>query len=337
VNAPMLFDDEKTLRSWHVQIGVTRRRLMPANALERAVCVAFAAVLLHITFQRQLQGGRNGFYGIDAPHVCAALCVGGGVLIVVSRIVRNALARWPFFIVGTLLLAATCAQLYGSLIGKFIVADEVIASLDLDGTEHILDVGCGTGLLALSAARALLSARAASARGSGQLSLPPPPPVACIDLWAARDQSGNGMQALLQNAEAEGVAREALEVVTGDARTMPKEWTRRFDVVLSSLTVHNIREGDFSESGRAERAKAMAEVARVLRPGGRVIIWDICPGVPTFNEVDATGSPGCAVLEYPHALAASGVAEAMNLSGPRAVMGPSYIVSSRKQKRALWR
>jgi ubiquinone/menaquinone biosynthesis C-methylase UbiE len=41
-----------------------------------------------------------------------------------------------------------------------------------------------------------------------------------------------------------------------------------FDVVVSSLAIHNIR-------GRAGREKAVDEAVRVLRPGGRLLIADI--------------------------------------------------------------
>jgi arsenite methyltransferase len=42
----------------------------------------------------------------------------------------------------------------------------------------------------------------------------------------------------------------------------------RFDLVLSSIAIHNIK-------GRAGRDRAIEEAVRVLRPGGRLLIADI--------------------------------------------------------------
>ena len=41
-----------------------------------------------------------------------------------------------------------------------------------------------------------------------------------------------------------------------------------FDVIVSSLVLHNIH-------GRAERAKALSEIARVLKPGGHASLLDV--------------------------------------------------------------
>jgi len=50
-------------------------------------------------------------------------------------------------------------------------------------------------------------------------------------------------------------------------RALPFE-DDRFDMVVSSLAIHNIR-------GRAGRDKAVEDAARVLRPGGRLMIADV--------------------------------------------------------------
>ena len=60
---------------------------------------------------------------------------------------------------------------------------------------------------------------------------------------------------------------ERVELHTGDMTALPFE-DSSFDVVLSSLAIHNI-------SGNAGRAKAVSEAVRVLRPGGRLVIADV--------------------------------------------------------------
>jgi arsenite methyltransferase len=67
------------------------------------------------------------------------------------------------------------------------------------------------------------------------------------------------------NAQAEGVA-ERIELCDGDARQLPFD-DQTFDVVVSSMALHNI-------PGAVGRAAAIGEVARVLKPGGRVAILD---------------------------------------------------------------
>jgi SAM-dependent methyltransferase len=70
----------------------------------------------------------------------------------------------------------------------------------------------------------------------------------------------------LRNAEVEGVA-DRVEVRTADITDLPFD-NDSVDVIVSSLVVHNI-------PGAANRAKAISEAARVLRPGGRLVLADI--------------------------------------------------------------
>ncbi|MCY0895632.1 MAG: transposase [Alicyclobacillaceae bacterium] len=65
--------------------------------------------------------------------------------------------------------------------------------------------------------------------------------------------------------EAEGV--QQIDIVDGDARTLPFP-DGSFDVVVSNFVVHNIK-------NPSERAKAIYEMWRVLRPDGRLVISDI--------------------------------------------------------------
>jgi SAM-dependent methyltransferase len=86
-----------------------------------------------------------------------------------------------------------------------------------------------------------------------------------VDIWRA-DQTDNSRQNTLRNAELEGVA-DRVDVRTADITNLPFD-IDSVDVIVSSLVVHNI-------PGAANRAKAISEAARVLRPGGRLVLADI--------------------------------------------------------------
>src|SRR5262249_15002876 len=130
---------------------------------------------------------------------------------------------------------------------------------------------CGRGLMLLGAAARLTTGRAVG-----------------IDLWQGADLTGNSPAATLANAEAAGVAGR-VEVHTGDARQLPFP-DADFDVVLSTAALHNIPDA----SGRD---RAVREVARVLKPGGRVVLADI-QHLPRYAEVLRQGGLPDARAEY---------------------------------------
>jgi SAM-dependent methyltransferase len=126
---------------------------------------------------------------------------------------------------------------------------QILDSIPWRGDEKVLDVGCGTGLLLNGAAARLRSGKATG-----------------IDLWAPHS-GGGSLELLWKNARTEKVAGR-VEFKEADARDMPFE-SETFDVVLSSGAVHHI------SHTRDDFDQAMGEMVRVLKPGGKIVIWDV--------------------------------------------------------------
>ena len=188
---------------------------------------------------------RRGSYGIDAPY---ALVLLGGVIVfeIVLGLLTGHVA--PFLAV-PFIAAIAASYLYTTWRGKFVVWAGLLDQLNLRGDERVLDLGCGRGAVLLMAAQRLTTGRAVG-----------------VDLWRSVDQSGNAAEATRRNAVAEGVA-DRVELHTADMTALPFA-DESFDVVVSSLAIHNI-------SGAAGREKALREAVRVLRPGGRLVIADV--------------------------------------------------------------
>ena len=195
------------------------------------------------------QPRRRGSYGIDAPLAFAAiavLAVADLGIAILNAIISGRV--WPF-LPALVLLTIAAFVFHTTLRDKFVVWAELLDQLNLRGDERILDLGCGRGAVLLLAAQHLTTGRAVG-----------------IDLWRRADQSGNSAEATRRNAVAEGVA-DRVELHTGDMTALPFA-DNSFDVVVSSLAIHNIR-------GNAGREKAVDEAVRVLRPGGRLLIADV--------------------------------------------------------------
>ena len=197
-------------------------------------------------------------YGIDAPAVLKSMLTRGvlfavlGVLIwYMNRVMMPGRALGMLYVLGAIglaYLAVAAVMLWSSRVAKMRVRDRLLDSLALRGDEKVLDVGCGRGLLLIGAAKRLTSGR-----------------VTGVDIWSSEDLSKNSAEAARANAKAEGVA-DRVRIEDADARKLPFA-NESFDVVLSSLAIHNIEEEN-------EREEAITEIARVLRPGGRLALFD---------------------------------------------------------------
>lgn len=195
-------------------------------------------------------------YGIDAPNVLRNLFV-FGVLCIVLALVTPAQVHigsvilalhGMFWWTGGFLLVEGFLYLFYVKKGKEFQRDKLLGMYTWRGDEHVLDVGCGRGLLLVGAAK-----RVPSGHATG------------IDIWSKEDMAGNSEEATRRNLNLEGVA-DRCTLVSAGAQEMPFA-DASFDVVVSNLCLHNIYD-------KPTRQRAIAEIARVLRPGGTAVISD---------------------------------------------------------------
>lgn len=197
-------------------------------------------------------------YGIDAPLIArgwfgrAGWSLGVGLLFWFMN--RQEYPGPSARVFGALaLVAVVCAgigwlKIHSSREGKLALREQLLDQLALKGDEKVLDVGCGRGLLAIGAAKRLKTGK-----------------VTGIDVWNPMDLSDNSVEAARENAKAEGVA-DRLRFETGDARKLVYP-DNLYDAVLSSNALHNLDDD-------RERERALQEMLRVLKPGGRLVIFD---------------------------------------------------------------
>lgn len=197
-------------------------------------------------------------YGLDAPKLVRRFATRGILLAAFAVVLyfanRNSstgavapLASALFFLGLTFAIIAGVMVL-SSRVAKLKVRDRILDSIPWRGDENVLDVGCGRGLFLIGAAQRLKTGKATG-----------------VDIWS-EDLSGNSAEAVLANAKTEGVAGR-IKIETADARQLPFA-ANSFDVAVSSLAIHNI-------PAKQDRVRALGEIARVLKPGGYLAIFDI--------------------------------------------------------------
>ncbi len=198
-------------------------------------------------------------YGLDAPLVVKRMFSRGAwtlaVALAVFFINHNEYPgpSWNLLtalgLIGIVFLAVGGIMVWSSRVAKPSLRDRLIDSLELKGDEKVLDVGCGRGLMLIGAAKRLKTGKATG-----------------IDIWSKQDLSGNSADAAKANAKLEGVP-DRVRIENGDARKLVYP-DNSYDVVMSTLAIHNISDSD-------ERDQAIRQTWRVLKAGGRLLIFDI--------------------------------------------------------------
>lgn len=191
-------------------------------------------------------------YGLDAPPVVRNLALAALACWLVFAL--SFVGAMPIRIMGfewsaLALTFAALSMIWSSRYGKLRRREKLLDRLPWRGDERVLDIGCGRGLMAVAAARRVPRGR-----------------VIGVDIWQSEDLSGNGPGAVAINAKREGVA-DRVETRTADMRELPFE-DASIDTIVSATAIHNIYQ-------REGRERALDEIVRVLKPGGRILIDDI--------------------------------------------------------------
>jgi len=122
----------------------------------------------------------------------------------------------------------------------------------------VLDIGCGSGALALEIAKRISTVR-----------------VAGIDKWGTAWESS--LRICERNARTVGVA-ERVSFQAGDAASLPFE-DATFDVVVSNFVFHEVH-------SVRDKCELLREALRVLKPGGAFVFQDLFLWRRVYGPID---------------------------------------------------
>jgi ubiquinone/menaquinone biosynthesis C-methylase UbiE len=194
----------------------------------------------------------------------------GGVLLLLSVLSFFAGEGLVWLIVGIVLLCAAALFLAlfvyfsyarrllsyegGGIQGK--VLDSVLEKLDWDGNGTLLDIGCGSGALAIKAAK-----------------LFPEAEITGVDYWGALwDYAKEQCE---RNARIEGVD-ERVRFEKGDAARLPFP-DASFDAAVSNFVFHEVKT-------QPDKQALIREALRVVKPGGSFAFQDVLFSKPHYKD-----------------------------------------------------
>lgn len=219
-------------------------------------------------------------YGIDAPNLVRFFFIAGTIalsvcvttsLISITNSNLTAIISIVFGVTAVYLLFMGVLMIYSSRVLKLNDNQMLLSSIQWSGDEQVLDVGCGRGLMLITAAKKLTTGKATG-----------------IDLWQQQDQAKNNSSATILNAQIEGVSNR-IEVLTADMRKLPFT-DNYFNIVTSNWTIHNL-------NAESDRQTALNEIIRVLKPNGTVLLNDIVNQAEYAKYLSANGMKNIQVLD----------------------------------------
>jgi len=192
-------------------------------------------------------------YGIDSPAIViglfvASVCCFAVALLFGVRGHQHTVGRNGAIVIGSYFLLAAGGMIWYSKVVKFRIRESILNTIPWRGDEMVLDAGCGRGLLLMGAAR-----RLTTGQGIG------------VDLWLPGALTSNRPHSAAANARLEGV-EDRVGFIKGDVRRLPFV-DESFDVAVSNFVLHEV-------DNAREREQMLREIARVLKPGGRVALVD---------------------------------------------------------------
>ena len=175
--------------------------------------------------------------------------------------------------IGLIVIAYGIFQTVGHFLGVYVIpenrvtkAARVANMLNLSGSESILDIGTGRGLHAIEFAKRLTTGK-----------------VVAIDIWDKSFRStlknydftsysfGHSRQKTIENAEIERVAHK-IELQHMDANNLQLD-EHSFDVIICGYILQHLHAGG-RRRGNEQKIRCLARIYKILKPGGRVIIFE---------------------------------------------------------------
>ncbi|MCB9148122.1 MAG: class I SAM-dependent methyltransferase [Caldilineaceae bacterium] len=188
----------------------------------------------------------------------AAAGIGGAIGLWWMNVPRISMTVLVVSLLHALPLLLGIAIVWGTRRLRLRIRDNMINMIPWRGDEQVLDVGTGSGITLIACAHRLTSGKATG-----------------IEVWDP-NAGGGTSDIFWKNVYLEGVLARA-ELQNMDARAMTFA-NDSMDVIVSSFAAHHF-------GGKADRTQAAEEMARVLKPGGYVVIYDVVRALSDIEPV----------------------------------------------------